>query len=161
MALFLYLEVKQKSNGKEIKANGKKKQTNCLLGRLCVYMAEFVFVRRGLSRPRRCRGTDTPWTLRCGCGGWLRPGSCSRPPFWFWDTAVSAGHGAQCWSPPPAGFKATFASLCSGPAALLRLCIVLIPALGWNTKSVFKIHDLAITQMTWENLKHPSRLQHS
>lgn len=127
MALFLYLEVKQKRNGKEIKAN--KKQTNCLLGRLCVYMAEFVFVcrngekderARGLSRPRRCCGTDTPWTPRCGCGGWLRPGSCSRPPFWFWDTAVSAGHGAQCWSPPPAGFKATFASLCSG----LRLSCV-------------------------------------
>lgn len=110
MALFLYW-VKQ-TEWERIKANGK--QTSSLVVLVCLWQSLVGWNGedglqeanvRGLSRPRRCCGTDTPWTLRCGCGGWLRPGSCSRPPFWFWDTAASAGHGAPCWSPPPAGAK--------------------------------------------------------
>lgn len=53
------------------------------------------------SRLQWCSGTSRPLTLRCGCGGSLRPISCWRPQSWFWDTVASVLHGGRCWSPPP------------------------------------------------------------
>lgn len=48
-----------------------------------------------------CCETGRPWTRRCGSGGWLRPGSCSRPPSWSSGTAASAPHVGRYSSPPP------------------------------------------------------------